>query len=198
MIDKQLVFATNNQHKLDEIRLILGNEFSIMGLKEAGIIEDIPEDEETLEGNATAKARYVKERYGFDCFADDTGLEIEALEGRPGVKSARYAGPECDAENNIEKVLIELADKEDRRARFRTVIVLIIGDEEHLFEGVVNGRIISERRGKEGFGYDPVFLPDGHDQTFAEMPLELKNRISHRGVATRKLIVFLRHLQSLH
>jgi XTP/dITP diphosphohydrolase len=184
---KELVFATNNPHKIKEISEIIGNEIRIISLADIGCFDEIPEDAETLEGNASFKARYVYDKYGRDCFADDTGLEIDALEGRPGVRSARYAGEDCNPENNIRKVLAELEDKTNRKARFRTVISLIRKGIEVRFEGIVDGVILYEKHGKEGFGYDPVFLPDGYDLSFAEMPPEEKNRISHRALATRKL-----------
>lgn len=189
---KELVFVTNNLHKLEEISEIIGDEFHIISLAEIGCYDDIPEDAATLEGNASYKARYVYNKYGRDCFADDTGLEIDALEGRPGVRSARYAGEDCNPENNIRKVLSELEGKTDRKARFRTVISLIRKGIEVQFEGTVEGVILYEKRGKEGFGYDPVFLPDGYQLSFAEMPLEEKNKISHRARATRKLIDHLK------
>jgi XTP/dITP diphosphohydrolase len=190
---KKLVFVTNNAHKIKEISEIIGNEFRIISLAEIGCFDEIPEDAETLEGNASFKARFVYNKYGRDCFADDTGLEIDALEGRPGVRSARYAGEDCNPENNIRKVLAELEGKTNRRARFRTVIALIRNGIEEQFEGSVEGVILYEKRGKEGFGYDPVFLPDGYDLSFAEMPLEEKNKISHRALATRKLTDHLKH-----
>lgn len=189
---KELVFVTNNLHKLEEISEIIGDEFHIISLAEIGCYDDIPEDAATLEGNASYKARYVYNKYGRDCFADDTGLEIDTLEGRPGVRSARYAGEDCNPENNIRKVLSELEGKTDRKARFRTVISLIRKGIEVQFEGTVEGVILYEKRGKEGFGYDPVFLPDGYQLSFAEMPLEEKNKISHRARATRKLIDHLK------
>jgi XTP/dITP diphosphohydrolase len=190
----ELVFATNNKHKLEEISHIIGSQFKIVNLKETGIFEDIPETAETLEGNAFQKADYVFRKTGKDCFADDTGLEIEALENRPGVYSARYAGEGCTFDDNVNKILRELGDIENRKARFRTVIALIIGGTTHYFEGVVEGKIIKDKRGKEGFGYDPVFVPDGYNETFAEMPLELKNKISHRYFATKKLADFLQSI----
>lgn len=190
-----IIFATNNEHKLREVRELAGDQLEIAGLKDIGFKVNIPENESTLEGNALAKALFIKERSGLDCFADDTGLEVEALNGRPGVHSARYAGPEGNAKANIRKLLTELHGIQNRRARFRTVIALIKDGRKHLFEGVVEGTILEEKGGKGGFGYDPVFLPDGYLQTFAEMPLELKNEISHRGVAVRKLINFLKHPQ---
>jgi XTP/dITP diphosphohydrolase len=189
----ELIFATNNLHKLKEITGIISNEFRILSLSDIGCIDEIPEDAGTLEGNASFKAWYVYNKYGRDCFADDTGLEIDALEGRPGVKSARYAGEDCNPENNIRKVLYELAGETDRKARFRTVISLIENGTEIQFEGTVEGIILHEKRGKDGFGYDPVFLPEGYDLSFAEMLLEEKNKISHRARAIRKLIGHLKH-----
>ena len=190
---EKLVFATNNQHKLKEIRSILDGSFEVLGLSDIGCTADIPEEGTTLEENARIKARYVLENFRLDCFADDTGLEIVALNGRPGVHSARYAGNDCNAGNNIRKVLQEMEHEQNRKARFRTVICLLRKGAEHYFEGEVNGRIIREKRGDEGFGYDPVFIPDGYEVTFAEMPLEEKNKISHRGRATQKLIAWLMH-----
>ncbi len=195
---KSLVFATNNSHKLREIREIAGLDLSIRSLAEIGCTDDIPEDAPTLEGNALAKARFIHQKYGYDCFADDTGLEVEALNGRPGVKSARYAGDDCIAGNNIRKLLRELAGVENRRARFRTVIALILDGREMLFEGYVNGTILTEARGGDGFGYDPVFRPDGHKESFAEMPADLKNQISHRGMAMNRLIGYLKQAASPH
>jgi XTP/dITP diphosphohydrolase len=191
---KELVFATNNSHKLKEISEIIGDDFRIISLAEIGCSDEIPEDAETLEGNASIKALYVYHRFGRDCFADDTGLEIEALQGRPGVKSARYAGEDCNPENNIRKVLAELEGKTNRRARFRTVISLIRNGMEVQFEGCVEGVILFEKHGNGGFGYDPVFMPDGYDLSFAEMTPEEKNQISHRGRAMRKLTDHLKHL----
>ena len=193
----KIVFATNNAHKLQEVRQILGERFEVVGLKDIGCHEDIPENAETLEGNALAKARYVKEHYGLDCFADDTGLEVTALGGAPGVHTARYAelfgeGITHDSNANMALLLHNLEKKSDRSARFRTVIALIYKGEEHLFEGVCEGEILSERHGTEGFGYDPVFRPTGFDRCFAQMSAEEKNAISHRGRATRKLVEFLK------
>lgn len=188
---KSIVFATNNQHKIDEIQAILGDVFKIIPLAEIGCTENIPETCPTIEGNATQKARYVSEKYKVDCFADDTGLEVDALGGLPGVKSARYAGPGHDFNANVTKLLSELNGQSNRIARFKTVITLIADGNEVLFEGIINGTIIHERRGTAGFGYDPVFVPDGYEQTFAEMPSEIKNSISHRAIATKKLIHFL-------
>ena len=187
----KIVFATNNTHKLEEIRRMLRGSHQIVSLAEIGCHEDIPEEQDTLEGNALQKARYIKQHYGYDCFADDTGLEIDALGGRPGVYSARYAGEAKDSEANMRKVLAEMQGHSDRRARFRTVIALILGNEEHLFEGKVEGEILTARQGSAGFGYDPVFRPDGYDRSFAEMDPDTKNSISHRSEATRKLAAFL-------
>jgi len=187
----ELIFATNNLHKLTEIQSLIGDKFAIKSLQQIGCTEDIPETALTLEGNALLKAQYVFNRYGKDCFADDTGLEIEALHGRPGVFSARYATNGHDFEANIDKVLEELAETKNRKARFRTVIALILDGSVNYFEGIVNGTIITERKGIKGFGYDPVFLPDGYNLTFAEMPLEEKNKISHRARAVSQLVDFL-------
>ena len=177
---KTLVFATNNLHKLEEVRDILGGSFRIASLKEIGCIDDIPETADTLEGNALQKARYVKDKFGYDCFADDTGLEVEALGGAPGVFSARYAGLGHDSEANMRKLLKELEGKTNRQAQFRTVVALLLEGREYTFEGIVRGTILTERRGTAGFGYDPVFVPEGYAETFAEMGSEEKNRISHR------------------
>ena len=187
----ELVFATNNNHKLKEIRNIISGEIKIRSLADIGCHDDIPETADTLEGNALLKARYVKEKFGYDCFADDTGLEVEALDNAPGVYSARYAGPEHNAEANMDKLIGDLRNKENRKARFRTVIALLINNEEHLFEGIVNGLIIEERRGGEGFGYDPIFIPEGYTETFAQMSSVEKNTISHRALAVKKLITYL-------
>ena len=213
----KIVFATNNQHKLSEIRQILGNSIEVLSLKDIGCDVDIPETGTTLEQNALQKAQYIYDHYHYDCFADDTGLEVEALGGAPGVYSARYAamgpispigpspinpispispispiGPTHDSEANMTRLLSELGENNNRRARFRTIIALIQQGEVHEFEGIVTGQIIRERRGGEGFGYDPIFQPDGYDQTFAEMGIEEKNQISHRARATAKLAEFLR------
>ena len=188
---KTLVFATNNLHKLEEVRDILGGSFRIASLKEIGCTDDIPETADTLEGNALQKARYVKDKFGYDCFADDTGLEVEALGGAPGVFSARYAGPGHDSETNMQKLLKELERKTNRQAQFRTVVALLLDGEEYTFEGIVRGTILTERRGTAGFGYDPVFVPEGYAETFAEMGSEEKNRISHRARAVQKLADFL-------
>ena len=196
----KIVFATNNQHKLSEIRQILGNSIEVLSLSDIGCNVDIPETGTTLEENALQKAQYVYDHYHIDCFADDTGLEVEALGGAPGVYSARYAamgpispiGPTHDSEANMTRLLYELGENNNRRARFRTVIALIQQGAVHEFEGIVTGEIIRERRGGEGFGYDPIFQPDGYDQTFAELGVEVKNQISHRARATKKLCEFLR------
>lgn len=188
---KTLVFATNNPHKLEEVRNIVSDKVRLVSLSEIGCREDIPETADTLEGNALIKARYVREHYGYDCFADDTGLEVEALGNAPGVYSARYAGPGHDAEANMRKLLQEMKGKENRKARFRTVIALVLDGEERLFDGIINGTITLEKRGDAGFGYDPIFLPDGYTQTFAELGNETKNQISHRALAVRGLADFL-------
>lgn len=188
----ELVFATNNKHKIREITDLLDDNFRILGLADLDITEDIPEEAETLEENALFKARYVHERSGLNVFADDTGLEVTALGGAPGVYSARYAGEGKSFEDNIEKLLGAMQGADERSARFRTVIALILDGSEYLFEGTVEGEITRERRGTGGFGYDPVFLASGHDRTFAEIPLSEKNTISHRARAMRKLLEFLR------
>jgi len=187
-----LVFASNNQHKIKEIKSILGNSFTLVSLNELNINEDIPEDEPLLEGNALSKARFVHNATGLNVFADDTGLEIEFLNGLPGVHSARFAGENKDSSANIDKVLSLMGNTPIRKARFRTVIALIYEKQEYLFEGIVDGNIINEKRGKEGFGYDPVFIPEGRNKTFAEMNLDEKNTISHRSRAFEKLKEFLR------
>lgn len=187
----ELVFATNNKHKIREIASLLDDSYTILGLSDVDIHDDIPEDGETLADNAMFKARYVYERTGKNVFADDTGLEVDELNGAPGVHSARFAGQSKDPDANIAKLLGLLEDKQNRKARFRTVIALIYDNREYLFEGTVDGEIIDVRKGKEGFGYDPVFLADGYNQTFAEIPLSEKNRISHRARAIRKLTDFL-------
>lgn len=194
---KELIMATNNAHKLEEVRQILGSAFTVKGLNDIGCTEDIPETAETLEGNALQKVRYVHEHYGKDCFADDTGLEVDALDGAPGVYTARFGamngyGESHDSDANIQCLLDKLKDAETRKARFRTVIALVQGDKEMLFEGVVEGEILQQRAGKEGFGYDPVFAPlEADGLTFAQMSAEVKNTISHRGRATKKLADYL-------
>lgn len=187
----KIIFATNNTHKLSEAQAVLGEGFELVTPRMCGIEEEIPETAETLEGNACQKARYLYERTGLDCFADDTGLEVEALGGEPGVRSARYATNGHDTAANNRLLLQNLRGEENRRARFRTVICLIEGGEEHLFEGIVEGRIIDHETGSEGFGYDPLFIPEGYERTFAEMAAEEKNAISHRGRAVRKLVEYL-------
>ncbi len=186
-----LIFATNNQNKVQEVRAVLGKLFNIITLKEAGIDIDIPEPHDTLEANATEKSKTIFEITNQNCFSEDTGLEVEALNGEPGVKSARYAGEARSFDDNIEKLLSKLQPFENRSARFRTVISLILDGREYFFEGICNGRIINERKGNNGFGYDPVFIPTGSDKTFAEMDMDGKNKFSHRKKAMEKLINFL-------
>lgn len=186
-----LIFATNNQNKVQEVRAVLGELFNIITLKEAGIEIDIPEPHNTLEANATEKSKTIFNITKQNCFSEDTGLEVEALNGEPGVKSARYAGEDRSFDDNIEKLLNKLQSFENRSARFRTVISLILDGKEYFFEGICPGKIISERKGTNGFGYDPVFIPDGSDNTFAEMDMEAKNKFSHRKKAMEKLISFL-------
>lgn len=188
---KDIVFATNNAHKLEEVRQIVGERFCVLSLKEINCHDDIPETAETLEGNALIKARWIKERYGFDCFADDTGLMVDALGGAPGVHTARYAGDDCNSEKNVSKMLSELEGVEERNAHFSTVIALIYEGQEVVMEGRVDGIIATKRGGNGGFGYDPIFIPDGYDITFAEMPAREKNAISHRGRAMQKLMAVL-------
>ncbi len=187
----KLIFATNNQHKVDELRLLTGSKFDIITLQQAGIETDIPEPFNTLEENASTKSSTIFKMTGMSCFGEDTGLEVNALHGEPGVKSARYAGESRSFDANIEKLLINLAGKTDRTARFRTVISLIINEKETVFEGICTGKIIDEKRGSGGFGYDPVFIPDGSKKTFAEMSMEEKAQFSHRAMATAKLVAFL-------
>lgn len=188
----ELVFATNNAHKLSEIRAIFGDTLHILSLADINCHDDIPETADTLEGNALIKARWVKERYGYDCFADDTGLEVEALDGAPGVHTARYAYPDRhDPEANTQKLLASLKNTTNRKAQFRTAIALILNGEEHVFEGVVRGEIATEKRGTEGFGYDPVFIPEDTGRTFAELGTDVKNQISHRARAVAKLVEYL-------
>ena len=198
----KIVFATNNKNKLSEIREILGSSFEVKSLADIGCHEDIPETGDTLLDNAIQKSRYVFEKYGYDCFADDTGLEVDALDGEPGVHSARYAeGTDHDSNANMDKLLLKLGDETHRTARFRTVISLLQKQESgdgagegsvlHIFEGKVEGSIIYEKRGAEGFGYDPIFMPEGYDKTFAELGLDVKNQISHRARAVKKLADYL-------
>lgn len=187
----KILFATNNAHKLTEVQAVLGDRYTLVTPRDCGVTEEIPETQPTLEGNALQKARYLYERTGLDCFADDTGLEVEALGGAPGVHSARYATDGHDFAANNRLLLQNLAGEENRRARFRTVVALILGGREYLFEGVVEGQIIDRETGHEGFGYDPLFRPDGYDRTFAQMTTEEKNAVSHRARAVRKLATFL-------
>ena len=189
---QKLVIATNNAHKLSEIQAVVGDKFEILSLRDIECFDEIPEDSDTLEGNALQKAQYIYERYGCDVFADDTGLEVAALDGRPGVHTARYAYPDRnDTVANVNKILEELREKSDRRAQFRTVIALIYKGETHLFEGKVEGHIATECRGTEGFGYDPVFSPEDTGLTFAELGVDVKNTLSHRARAVKKLCDFL-------
>ncbi|MBQ8337122.1 MAG: non-canonical purine NTP diphosphatase [Bacteroidaceae bacterium] len=187
----KLVFATNNRHKLDEVRDILGDKVEILSLKDIECFDDIPETADTLEGNALIKARYIYDKFGVDCFADDTGLEVESLGGEPGVYSARYAGEECDSEANMQKLLQNLTGKNNRNAQFRTVIALIINGEEKIFNGIVKGRISETKLGNSGFGYDPIFIPEGFSESFAQMTGSMKNSISHRYRATEELNNYL-------
>lgn len=191
MKKQKLVFATNNPHKLNEISNIEDLNVEIVSLKDIGFNEEIPEDFDTLQENALQKARIIHEKTGLDCFADDTGLEIDALDGKPGVYSARYAGEPSNPEENIKKVLAELSGKTNRKARFRTVIALILDGQELFFEGIVEGEILTEKNGADGFGYDPIFRPTGYSESFAEMSLEMKNKISHRARAMRQLVNYL-------
>lgn len=192
----KLVFATNNAHKLEEISSILGDKIELLSLKDIGCHEDIPETADTLEGNALLKSSFIYRNYGLNSFGDDTGLEVEALGGAPGVYSARYAGGEGhDSQANMRKLLCELEGVENRKARFRTAISLILDGKEYLFEGIINGEIIKEKRGDSGFGYDPVFKPEGYEQTFAELGAEVKNEISHRALAVKKLAQFLKEIE---
>lgn len=187
----RLIFATNNKHKVEEVRAALKGSVEVVSLAEAGLSGEIPETADTLQGNALQKAQWVWQRTHADCFADDTGLEVDALDGAPGVYSARYAGEHCSFDDNINKLLAALDGKSNRRADFRTVICLIENGKEHYFEGRVDGQILTERHGAEGFGYDPVFMPDRFAVSFAEMPLDVKNSISHRGLAVARLKEYL-------
>lgn len=188
----KLVFATNNKHKLQEVRDIVGDRVEVLSLADIGCYDDIPETADTLQGNALIKARHIYEKYGLDCFADDTGLEVESLGGAPGVYSARYAGEECNSEANMHMLLENLTGISNRNAQFRTVIALIIKGEEMLFNGVVKGTIATEKKGDSGFGYDPIFVPDGHTDSFAQMSSEMKNSMSHRFRATQQLGNYLK------
>ena len=187
----KLVFASNNKNKIQEIQVLVPKNIQIVSLEEIGCTEDIPETADTIEGNAILKANYVTEKYGYDCFADDTGLEVEALNGAPGVYSARYAGEQKDANDNMDKLLSELKDKSNRKANFKTVIALNLNGNQNLFTGIINGKIIEEKIGTNGFGYDPIFVADGYEKTFAELTMEEKSTISHRGIAVKELILFL-------
>ncbi|WP_296685561.1 non-canonical purine NTP diphosphatase [Flavobacterium sp.] len=187
----QLVFASNNKNKIKEIQLLVPSTIQILSLDDIGCTEDIAETADTIEGNAMLKANYVTEKYGYDCFADDSGLEVQALNGEPGVFSARYAGEPKNDENNIDKLLANLKDLENKKANFKTVICLNSKGKQHLFTGIINGKIIEERIGNNGFGYDPIFVADGYQKTFAELTLEEKSNISHRGIAVKELITFL-------
>jgi len=189
-IKMELVFATNNQHKIEEIQSLLGNDFVVKGLKDIGCDVDIPETANTFEGNALQKAQFVYEHYKVPCFSDDTGLEIEALNGEPGVYSARYAGEERNSEKNMQKVLEKLQGVTNRQAQFRTVIAYVDGKNKYFFEGIVRGTILDHKRGDKGFGYDPIFVPEGRTETFAELDLAVKNSMSHRGRAMEKFIAF--------
>lgn len=188
----KLVFATNNRHKLQEVRDIVGDRVEVLSLADIDCHDDIPEIADTLQGNALIKARHIYEKYGLDCFADDTGLEVETLGGAPGVYSARYAGDECDSEANMQKLLENLTGKSNRNAQFRTVIALIVKGEEMLFNGIVKGTIATEKKGDSGFGYDPVFIPEGCSESFAQMSSEMKNSMSHRFRATQQLGNYLK------
>ncbi len=188
----QLVFASNNKNKIKEIQLLLPKTIQVVSLEDIDCFQDIPETADTIEGNAILKANYVTEKFGYNCFADDTGLEVEALNGQPGVYSARYAGEQKDANDNMDKLLVNLKDKTNRNAKFKTVICLNLNGEQHLFTGIIKGQIIEEKIGTNGFGYDPIFVADGYDKTFAELTLEEKSVISHRGLAVKQLVDFLK------
>lgn len=190
----KLVFASNNKNKIQEIQALVPNTIQIVSLEDIGCTEDIPETADTIEGNAILKANYVTYNYGYDCFADDTGLEVDALNGAPGVYSARYAGEQKDANDNMNKLLVELKDKANRKANFKTVICLNLKGEQHLFTGIINGEIIDKKIGTNGFGYDPIFIANGYQKTFAELTMEEKSTISHRGIGVKELILFLQKL----
>lgn len=194
----KLIFATNNRYKVEEIRSIPGLKYEIISLKEAGILIDIPEPYNTLEENASQKSRTIYELTGMNCFSEDTGLEVEALNGEPGVKSARYAGENSSFEENIEKLLLNMQDMVNTHARFRTVLSLILNGKEYMFEGTCKGIIIADKRGEGGFGYDPIFLPEGSEKTFAQMDMEEKNKYSHRKKAMDQLLLFLQDLENGH
>lgn len=191
----KLCFATNNLHKLEEIQALLGDQFELVTLSEIGCNTDIPEPYDTIAENSKAKAEFVWKNFGINCFADDSGLEVAALNGEPGVRSARYAGPQRNADDNMNLLIEKLWNHTNRQSRFVTVISLVLDGVYHQFEGIVNGRIISERRGTNGFGYDPIFIPDGHDRTFAEMTMQEKSALSHRGLAFAKLVGFLMQIR---
>jgi XTP/dITP diphosphohydrolase len=190
----QLVFATNNPNKLKEVQSLLPHYIELLSLEDIGCNEEIPETQNTIEGNAIQKANYIKEKYGYDCFADDTGLEVEALGGAPGVYSARYAGKQRNANSNMDKLLHELNIHSNREAQFKTVIALQLHDKQHTFTGICKGEITTSKKGKKGFGYDPIFKPKGYSQTFAELSLEEKNKVGHRGKAVKQLVTFLNSL----
>ena len=190
----KIVFASNNKNKIQEIQSMLPDTIQIVSLESIGCFEEIPETSETIEGNAILKANYITQKYGFDCFADDTGLEVEALNGEPGVYSARYAGEQRNADYNMNKLLEELLDKPNRNAQFKTVIALNLKEKQYLFEGIASGEITLEKKGTGGFGYDPIFKPTNYDETFAELSLAVKNEISHRGKATKALLDFLQNI----
>ena len=192
MMKRKIVFATNNAHKLEEVAAILGESYEVLSLREIGCDADIPETADTFAGNAMQKTQYVKQHFGYDCFADDSGLEVDALNGAPGVYSARYSGGGSEA--NMDKLLNNLTGKSERGAQFRTVIALLMGEKTQLFEGIVRGAIIEERRGEGGFGYDPIFVPEGYEHTFAELGSEVKNRISHRAKAVEQLAHYLKEI----
>lgn len=192
----KIIFATNNKNKLQEVQQILGDKFELSTPKDNGIMEDIPEEQPTIEGNATQKSRYIYDRVGLNCFSDDTGLEVDMLNGEPGVYSARYAGEGCSFEDNVVKLLNEMEGSQNRKAHFKTVISLIIDGAETQFEGVIEGEILCERTGDGGFGYDPIFRPMGYKESFAQMSLEQKNEISHRAIATKKLVEYLKSLNA--
>ncbi|WP_370215073.1 non-canonical purine NTP diphosphatase [Mesoflavibacter profundi] len=190
----KLVFATNNLNKLKEVQQLIPNSITLLSLKDIGCFEDIPETQNTIEGNAIQKAEYIKNNYGYDCFADDTGLEVKALDNQPGVFSARYAGPQRDANDNMDLLLNNLKDKQNRNAQFKTVVALHLNNTLETFTGICEGEITTEKQGEKGFGYDPIFKPKGYQNTFAEMDLELKNKIGHRGKAVKLLVDFLNAL----
>jgi XTP/dITP diphosphohydrolase len=187
----KLVFATNNLNKLKEVQEMLPSSIELLSLKDINCFDEVDETETTLEGNAQLKADYITQKFGFNCFADDTGLEVESLDGKPGVYSARFAGEPSNSENNMQKLLVDLETKTNRKAQFRTAVSLNINEKKFLFEGICTGEILTKKQGEKGFGYDPVFKPEGFNQSFAEMTSEEKNKISHRGIAIRKLVDFL-------